>query len=168
MNQVSQVSFGPDATQHQAYVLNGNERLGNLDLVIENTDSSATLVFIPKVQSTLTPSGFANVSSPVSIVPRGVKTISLNLLGKKLGLFGSGQDSSGRAVSVTANVSAVIRNKGDLRGAQLDIVNVGRRGWGYDKGFNKASTGLRWGTPPDQPTNTESNNYGGTAGGGGV
>ena len=169
MNQVSQVSFGPDITQANGYLQYGNERLGNLDLVIENT-SDYDLVFQAKAASTLTNSGFANVGSAVTIKARGVKTLSYNILSKKFGFFGSGQDSTGAARSVTANVTTVIRNKSDLRGAQVDLVNVGKRGWGSDQIFNDPAFFKYWGNPPDAPNGTTppNNGYGGTSGGGGV
>jgi hypothetical protein len=40
----------------------------------------------------------------------------------------------------------VIRNKADLRGAQIDIVAVGRKGWGYDDAFNKPELKKKWGS----------------------
>lgn len=168
MNQVSEVSFGTDATKCNGYLQYANERLGNLDLIIENT-SDFDLYFQAKVASTITASGFTNVGSAVTIKPRGVKTLSYNILAKKFGFFGSGVDSTGRARSVTANVSTVLRNKSDLRGAQVDIVNAGRRGWGYDAIFNDPVIGKFWGNPPDAPNGTTpaSDGYGGTSGGGG-
>ena len=166
MNQVSQISFGPDITLCNGYLQYGNERLGNVDLVIENT-SDNILVFQAKVAA-LTASGFANVGSAVTINPRGTKTLSYNILAKKFGFFGSGQDASGNAKSVTANVTTVLRNKADLRGAQVDIVNVGKRGWGRDVGFNAAAISKYWGNPPDATATPPSNGFGGVSGGGGV
>jgi hypothetical protein len=72
------------------------------------------------------------------VVPGGVITKSYVLLSKRVAFFGSGNTS--------VNVSAVIRNKADLRNAQIDIVAVGRRGWGYDEGFNKLELKKKWGT----------------------
>ena len=169
MNQVSQVSFGTDITRCNGYLQYANERLGNLDLIIENT-SDYDLYFQAKVASTLTASGFTNIGSAVTIKPKGLKTLSYNILAKKFGFFGSGVDSAGAAKSVTANVSTVLRNKGDLRGAQVDIVNAGKRGWGYDAIFNDPVIGKYWGNPPDAPNGTSpaSDGYGGTSGGGGV
>lgn len=169
MNQVSQVSFGPDISQVNGYLQYGNERLGNVDLVIENT-SDYDLIFQAKAASALTNSGFANVGSAVTIKARGAKTLSYNILAKKFGFFGSGQDSSGNAKSVTANVTTVIRNKSDLRGAQVDIVNIGKRGWGSDQILNDPAIFKYWGNPPDAPNGTTppGNGYGGTSGGGGV
>ena len=67
MNQVSQISFGPDITLAAGYLQYGNERLGNVDVIIENTDSSNDLVFQAKVQSAVTNSGFANVGAAITI-----------------------------------------------------------------------------------------------------
>ena len=87
--------------------------------------------------------------------------MSYSVLGKKFGFFGSGQDSAGVARSVTANVTTVLRNKGDLRGAQVDIVQTGRRGFGWDSGINKTAISKKWGTPPDAPTSADSDGQGG-------
>jgi hypothetical protein len=118
----------------------------------------------------LTNSGFTNVGAAVTIVPRGAKTLSYNILSKKFGFFGSGQDASGNAKSVTANVTVVLRNPADLRGAQVDLVNTGKRGWGSDLVFNDPVFFKQWGNPPDYPNGVTppSNQYGGTSGGGGV
>jgi hypothetical protein len=64
----------------------------------------------------------------------------------------------------------VLRNKSDLRGAQVDIVNVGKRGWGSDQVLNDAAYFKYWGNPPDAPSGTTppSNGWGGTSGGGGI
>lgn len=169
MNQVSAISFGPDITKASGYLQYANERLGNIDLTIENT-SDYDLIFQAKVASPLTASGFTNVGSVVTVKPRGVKTVSYNVLSKAFGFFGSGQDSSGGARSVTANVSTSFRNKGDLRGAQVDIVQTGRRGWGYDPILSDPSIAKFWGNPPDAPSGTTppSDGWGGTSGGGGV
>ena len=137
MNQVSSIPFGTDATLLAGYAYRANDRLGNVDLVIENTGSNA-LYFQLKEQTN--PSGaFVAVGAAQSIVPKGTKTVSYNLLSERVGFFGSG--------NTTANVSFVIRNKGNLRGAQIDIVVTGRRGWGFDPGFNQNSEVPTWGNP---------------------
>ena len=131
MNQVSTIPFGTDATLLAGYMSSANDRLGNIDLTRENTGAN-TLYF--KAAEQTNPSGaFVAVGSAVSIVPGGVKTLSYNLISQKLGFFGSGD--------TTANATWSIRTKGDLRGAQIDIVITGRRGWGYDPSFNKAADG---------------------------
>lgn len=169
MNQVSSISFGTDITRANGYLEYANERVGNIDLLIENT-SDETLVFQAKVASTLTASGFTNVGSAVTVVPRGTKTVSYNILAKKFGFFGSGQNAAGAAVSVTANVTTILRNKADLRGAQVDINNAGRRGWGFDPIVNPPAIAKYWGNPPDAPNGATpaSDGYGGTSGGGGI
>jgi len=137
MNQVSSIPFGTDATLLAGYAYRANDRLGNVDLTIENTGSNA-LYFQLKEQTN--PSGaFVNVGAAQTLVPKGVKTVSYNLIAKRVGFFGSG--------STTANVSFSIRNKGNLRGAQVDIVVTGRRGWGYDAGFDTNSQVPNWGNP---------------------
>ena len=48
--------------------------------------------------------------------------------------------------STTVNISAVLRNPSDLRGAQIDISQVGRQGWGYDQAFNTPNLTKKWGS----------------------
>ncbi len=84
------------------------------------------------------PSGFALVGTGFTVAPGGTTTKSYVLLSKRVAFFGSG--------STTVNISSVIRNKADLRGAQIDIVAVGRRAWGYDDAFNKPELKKKWGT----------------------
>jgi hypothetical protein len=67
----------------------------------------------------------------------------LVLVSQKVGFFGSG--------NTTANITAVIRNKADLRGAQIDLVAPSRRGWGLDTAMDPATLTKAWGTPPDAP-----------------
>jgi hypothetical protein len=137
MNQVSSIPFGTDATLLSGYAYRGGDRLGNFDLTIENTGANS-LYFQLKEQTN--PSGaFVAVGAAQTLVPKGVKTVSYNILSQRLGFFGSG--------NTTANVSFSMRNKGNLRGAQVDIVVTGRRGWGFDPGFNQNSEVPNWGNP---------------------
>jgi hypothetical protein len=136
-NQVSTIPFGTDATTLAGYAYRVNDRLGNLDLMIENTGANS-LYFVVKEQTN--PSGaFVAVSTPVTVVPKGLKTISLNLLSKKVGFFGSG--------NTTANVQFTQRNPSNLSGAQTDIVVTGRRGWGYDAGLSAGDKLPTWSNP---------------------
>ena len=130
MNQHSLIPFGTDATKVAGYLVAANDRLGNVDLTIENTGANS-LYFQVKEQTN--PSGaFVNVGAAQTIVPGGTKTLSLSgLLSSKLGFFGSGE--------TTANVGFVIRNKANLRGASYDILVAGRRGFGFDPGYNQAA-----------------------------
>ena len=50
----------------------------------------------------------------------------------------------------------MLRNKADLRGAQIDIVAVGRRGWGVDEGWNANELVKKWGSVTG-PVSTVSN-----------
>lgn len=136
-SQVSTIGFGSDATTLAGYAFRANERLGNIDLQIDNTGSNP-LYFVVKEQTN--PSGaFVNVSTPITIVPRGLKTISLNLLSKKIGFFGSG--------NTTANVQFTQRNPSNLAGGQIDLVVTGRRGWGYDAGLSAGDKQPDWVNP---------------------
>ena len=148
MNQVSSIGFGDNAEVLAGYAMAANDRLGAIDLVVENTGDNPLYLQVAEFDGTTAPSGYAKLGAAQSIVARGQKTLSLNLLSKQIGFFGSGD--------TVANISTVMRNKADLRGAQIDIVPVARKGWGYDHGFDKAafrSPGYGAGTPdlPNEP-----------------
>ena len=75
--------------------------------------------------------GFTSVGPPFVLAPKGVLTRSYNLLAKRIGFFGSGIAAtvtqmiapyqSLKVSSTVVNITAVIRNPSDLRGAQIDI-----------------------------------------------
>ena len=157
MNQLSAISFGPDAQVMSGYAQAANERLGNFDLLIENTGANTLRFQLRTFDNASSPSGYAAVGSAVVVVPGGTKTVSYSLVNKRAGLFGSGNtatDLSGSATTAKANVSVVIRNKADLRGGQIDICSGGHVGWGYDQAFNKASVNKNWGNQPDSSGST--------------
>jgi len=137
MNQVSSVGFGTDATLLAGYAQSANDRLGNVDFIFENTGSNQVYIQLRQYDGTTSPSGYANVGSAFTVVPGGTSTRSYTFLSKRIGFFGSG--------STKVNISSAIRNKGDLRGAQIDIVATGRRSWGYDQAFDKATLTQQWG-----------------------
>jgi hypothetical protein len=141
VNQQSTIPFGTDATLLAGYAMNAaNDRLGNFDLVIENTGANS--LYLRVKEQTLPQSGFSDVGSPITVVPKGTVTRSYSILSKRIGFFGSG--------NTIANISPVLRNKGDLRGAQIDIVQIGRRGWSWDNAFDQKSfKSPGWGTQPD-------------------
>lgn len=100
--------------------------------------------------------GFTTVGPPFVIQPKGAITRSYNLLTKRIGFFGSGiagnvqqqqaPYQTRRVSSTIVNITAVIRNPADLRGAQIDINAMGRQGWGYDPAFNTPELTKQWGT----------------------
>lgn len=138
MNQLSSIGFGVDANVFAGYAQAANDKLGNIDFVFENTGANQAYIKLMQYDGVTSPSGFAVVGLPFTVVPGGTVTQSYVLLSKRVGFFGSGNTS--------VNVSSVIRNKADLRNAQIDIVAVGRRGWGYDEGFNRLELKKKWGT----------------------
>ena len=146
MNQNSIIPFGTDATVVAGYAQAVGDRLGAFDLVVENVGDNTLTLTLKTYDGTTSPSGYVNVTGQVaiSVVPRGKTTRSLRLVSKRLGFFGSG--------STVANISTVVSNPGDLRGAQIDIVTGGRRGWGYDMGFDAKATRAGWGAAPDSST----------------
>lgn len=149
MNQVSAVGFGPDATVFAGYAQSANERLGNIDFIVENTGANTLYMTLGQWDGDTAPSGFAKVGVAFVVVPGGVQTKSYSLVSKRIGFFGSGNTLTtlaGVATSAKANITAVLRNKADLRGAQIDIVATGRKGWGYDEGWNKLELKKKWGT----------------------
>ena len=127
MNQLSTVGLGKDATVLAGYALAANDRLGNIDFVLENTGDNDAYVVLKE----LIGSGYQNVGSAITLVPKGVKTVSLTLVSAQLGFFGSG--------NTTINISTVLRHPANLRGAQVDFVITGRSGWGYDAAYNKGA-----------------------------
>lgn len=169
MNQISAIGFGTDINVLAGYAQRTNDRLGVFDLVVQNTGrpplgvgnqpasgtSGPVLRFqLKEWDGTTSPSGWKNVGSYTEIVAGGTATIHCNMASKRLGFFGSGYDGSsgvtGAAANtpkpVSANVSVVMNNKSDLRGAQIDVVVGGRKGWGLDDGFPAGQLTPNWGT----------------------
>jgi hypothetical protein len=162
MNQVSTVAFGPDATVFSGYAESAGDRLGALDFQFENTGPNAAYIRLMAYDGQTAPSGYAYVGAAeyvaagdpfayflgFKVVPGGTVTKHATLLSKRVAFFGSG--------NTTVNITPVLRNKADLRGAQIDIVATGRRSWGYDEGWDKKELKKKWGTVPG-PANTVSN-----------
>ena len=150
MNQVSSVAFGVDANVFQGYAQSANDRLGAIDFVFENTGANTAYVRLGQYDGATSPSGFATIDTSYTaapftagflgfaIAPGGAVTRHYTLVSKRVAFFGSG--------NTTVNISAVLRNKSDLRGEQIDIVATGRRGWGYDEGWSKAELQKKWGS----------------------
>lgn len=129
MNQVSTIGLGTDITKIAGYAFAANDRLGNIDFVFENTGANTAAIQLKEVVG----SGYVNLGSEIQVVAKGTKTVSLVLLSKYLGIFGSG--------NTTINMSTVMRNQGNLRGAQIDIVPVGRSGFSWDNSFDNKAFG---------------------------
>ncbi len=138
MNQASSVGFGTDATVFAGYAQSTNDKLGHIDFVFENTGANEAYIKLQQYDGSSSPSGYALVGVAFTVAPGGSTTKSYVLLNKRVGFFGSG--------STTVNISAVIRNKADLRGAQIDIVASGRKGWGYDQGSDVKILKRKWGS----------------------
>jgi hypothetical protein len=182
MNQLSAIGFGPDANVFAGYAQSANDRLGAIDFIVENTSgqqagvganqpAGATLYLqLRQYDGNTSPSGYVNVGTAFVVPPGGTQTKHFNLLSKRVAFFGSGNTAvattvaglTGAATATKANITAVIRNKSDLRGAQIDIIAGGRRGWGFDEAFNRTELTKKWGPPPDSPTENP------PSGGGGV
>lgn len=140
MNQLSKIGFGSDPTVYAGYAQAANDRLGNFDLIIENTGSNTlTLQLKEYIPSSAT---WNNIGTAITINAGGTTAKSLCLFSKILGFFGTG--------NTTANISTVIRNKSNLRGAQIDLCISGRKGWGFDSGFDKNAFRTAW--PQDWAT----------------
>lgn len=156
MNQNSSVGFGPDANVYAGYAQAAGDRLGNLDFQFENTGPNTAYIRLMQYNGSTAPSGFAAIDTSYtttgflgfSVVPGGVVTKSYVLVSKRVGFFGSG--------NTTVNITAVIRNKADLRNAQIDIVASGRKAWGFDEGFDRATLTKKWGTTSG-PASTSNN-----------
>jgi len=160
LQQISTISIGTDITQQTGYLVQGNDRLGTFDLIFENTGPNVASILVKQFVGTLTPgnvSGYAALGSIFTVaaasglsasgatigVQGGSVTKHYTVVGKQLGIFGSG--------NTTVNVSVAIRNTGDLRGAQFDFVPAGRVGYGFDPGYNINAFRPAWGNPPDAP-----------------
>ena len=153
LNQLSSVGFGTDATVLAGYACATNSYLGNVDFIVENVGSNTLWMEFKEYtgaginsagNATTAGSGYVSLGSALTIVPGGQQTQSLSVLSQKIGFFGSG--------STTANISCVFRNPSDLRGAQIDMNIVGRRGWSIDSGYPYKQYSPVWGSPPDSPT----------------
>lgn len=151
MNQISSVAIGTDANVFSAYAeAAANDRLGAIDFVFENSGSNTAYIRLAQYDGTTSPSGFATIdttytASPFTagfkgfaVAPGGTVTRHYVLLSKRVAFFGSG--------NTKVNISSVMRNKSDLRGAQIDIVAVGRKGWGYDEAWNRNELIKKWGS----------------------
>jgi hypothetical protein len=167
MNQLSAIGFGTDANVFAGYAQSAGDKLGNIDFVFENIGPNVAYIRLMQYDGVTSPSGYATLDTAYTtavgqisagfkgfaLVPGGTATRSYVLLNKRVAFFGSGNTS--------INISTVIRNKSDLRNAQIDIVASGRRGWGYDEAYNKLELKKKWGTVPG-PTTTSSNINAGT------
>jgi hypothetical protein len=142
-SQSSKVPFGVDASVLAGYAYAANARLGNIDLTLENTGLNTLTFQLKEWDGVTAPSGYYSVGGVQTVVPGGVKTISYNIVAKRVGLFGSG--------GTTANVTFNFRNPADLRGAQIDLIVTGRRGWAWDDAFNRPELSRGFGPPPDAP-----------------
>lgn len=148
MNQNSCIGFGVDATVLAGYAQRANDRLGAFSVLVENTGVNPLYLQFKEYDGVTAPSGWFNVGSAITVAPQGLsQPQNFVLVTKKLGFFGSG--------NTTANISTVIHNKSDLRGAQIDIVAGGRRGWGFDQGFDTGSFVAGWGPAPDGNQTTD-------------
>lgn len=147
-NQISVIGLGTDISKLAGYTVYGGARLGRVDLVMENVgDNTATLTikeFAPTWDglsasswaSNKTPSGtqtgtWTTVVANFTIGARATKTTKLVVVGKTLGIFGSG--------NTTVNVTPILRNPANLRGAQFDIIQPGRAGFGFETGFDQTA-----------------------------
>jgi len=146
--------FGTDINVFAGYAQSANDRLGNIDFIVENTGANTVVIQLKSYDGNTAPSGYANVGTPFVVVPGGAQTKSYNLLAKRVAFFGSGNTTvgstynslTGTVTGAKANITAVIRNKADLRNAQIDIVATGRRGWAYDEAWNNKELKKKWGT----------------------
>jgi hypothetical protein len=159
LQQISTVAVGTDITQQVGYLIQANDRLGAFDLIFENNGPNTASILLKQYVGTNVAgnvSGYAQLGGIFTVAPASLTTASgavvgvqggsvtkhLVVVGKQLGIFGSG--------STTVNVSVAIRNSSDLRGASFDFVPTpGHQGWGYDPGTNVNALRPAWGTPPD-------------------
>lgn len=139
MNTVAGMPFGTDASVLVGYAFRANERLGNFDVVVENTGSNT----LSAQARTLAGTTWTPIEAFYTVVPGGNTTKHYSVVNTVLGFFGSG--------STTANMSTVLRNKAGLTGAQIDLYVQGKKGWGWDPAYAKTAYQPVWGSPPDSP-----------------
>lgn len=126
MNQVSSVGFGSDISK-VASALVANDRLGKVDLVFENTGDNDAVVIVKEFNGT----SWTSLITYFTVKAKGTITKSAVLLNKTIGFFGSG--------NTTVNVTPVFRNPADRRGAQIDMLYPGRKGWTFDVGLDSGT-----------------------------
>ncbi len=139
--------FNSDATVLAAYAQSSGpagQALGCVDFQFENVGLNTAYIKLAQFDDTTSPSGYKNVGAAFTLVPGGTYTASYVFVNKRIGFFGSGTTSTGAIGATKVNITPVLRNKGDLRGAQIDIVVTGRRSWGYDKAFDKPTLTKKW------------------------
>lgn len=137
MNQVSIIPIGTDANLQAGYAFVANDSLGAFDMAFENVGDNTAYLQLRTYDGVSAPSGYVNLGAAFSLKPRATHTSHLVVLSSQVGIFGSG--------NTVVNASVAIRNKGNLRGAQIDIKTGGRKGWGFDQAFNvKSFTSPGW------------------------
>lgn len=142
MKQVSIIPFGTDASKIAGYAIS-TQRLGNFDLLIENVGDT-TLTMCVKQFVSGSPSSYSIIVPWFSVVPGGTTSKACVVNTQQIGFFGSG--------GTTANITFSYRNPANLRGAQVDIVPVGKYGWTYDIAYPTGSTQPTWpNLPSDGP-----------------
>ncbi len=151
-----------------AYVSPSTTPSGYSDVVPLNNEAYSNVTASPPSGAI---TGFTSVGPPFVLNPKGVLTRSYNLLAKRIGFFGSGIAAtvtqqiapyqSLKVSSTTVNITAVLRNPSDLRGAQIDIGPVTRQGWGYDPAMDTPTLTKKWGSvdPVTGLINLSSANY---------
>lgn len=157
MNQISVIPLGTDASKLAGYSANNNDRLGRVDLVIENVGDNVASILVKQLDLTAIAYGGSGSTPPsgvtaataggagggvqagtwttivalFTVAAKATKTIKLVVSNKTIGFFGSG--------NTIVNISPAMRNPANLRGAQFDIQQPGRAGYGFDVAFDTAS-----------------------------
>ena len=148
------VPFGTVTTVLNGYAQHGNDRLGALDFQFENVGDKDVDIDIKELNAAGTAYTTVVGNTGVIVKGGGVKTLSIVSNSKRLGFF----TKTGGNTSV--NITPVLRNKADLRGASIDIVAPYKQGWGFDLGYDKPTTQKFWGKFPT--TNNEPDGWGGS------
>lgn len=158
--QLSTLSFGSDATVLAGYAVATNERCGSVDIQYQNVGDISVVVQVRGYDGVTSPSGYYNIGSQTTVVARGQATVSYNFLSTQIGFFGSGiaanitvpSNATGVGGSTVfrafglLDVGMVLRNTSDERGAQWDVVPVGRTGWALENAMQPATLTKKWGT----------------------
>ena len=138
MNQISKIPIGTDITKLEGFALTANAKLGQIDVIFENTGTNDCLLQVQQFVPTSGASGaYTALGSSFSVKRGGVVSKSFVITSARFGLFGSGP--------TTVNMTVTIRNPAELRGGEFTLDYQGRTGWNnYDVAFDSAAVTPTW------------------------
>ena len=153
MKNFARFGLGTDPTKIVGYVSTTTDRLGPITLQFENHSLSNGNTLLADslagqgsnsayvVVKYFTPSSvnattgamegtWTQLLAPFTIAPGGRKNVEAVVFAKKIGIFGSGNTAISLEVPHTHAAA--------LRGGHIDVEPIGRQGWGFDAGVERA------------------------------